>query len=100
MFLAILKGFPVELYVLSDQQVKGISRENVLLKEKSLLNMHDAWLYPILSSNILTKFAHETNIINEINLILNAKKLVNTDLYFYGLQKGDGELPFSPKNWV
>ena len=27
-------------------------------------------------------------------------KMVNTDLHFYALQKGDGELPFSPKNWV
>ena len=54
MFLAILKGFSVELYFLSDQQVnkKGISRENVLLQENALLNMHDAWLYPILSANI------------------------------------------------
>ena len=38
-----------------------------------LIHKHDSWLYPILSSNILTKFAHETNIINKINLILNAK---------------------------
>ena len=56
--------------------------------------MHDAWLYPILSSNILTKFAHGANIINKINLILNAKILVNTDLYFYGLQKVMVSCPF------
>ena len=75
MFLAILKGFSVELCFLSDQQVnkKGISRENVLLRENALLNMHDAWLYPILSANILAKFAYGANIINKINLILNAK---------------------------
>ena len=58
--------------------------------------MHDAWLYPILSSNILTKFAHGANIINKINLILNAK---NTGLY-RPFTKSDGELSFSPKNWV
>ena len=60
MFLAILKGFSVELYFLSDQQVKRkVSQEKMsFLRENALLNMHDAWLYPILSANILTKFAH------------------------------------------
>ena len=62
--------------------------------------MHDAWLYPILSSNILTKFAHETNIINKINLILNAKNTGKYKPVFLWFTKSDGELPFSPKNWV
>ena len=62
----------MELHFLSDQQVKkGYLKRKCLIKRNVLLNMHDAWLYPILSSNILTKFAHETNIINKINLILN-----------------------------
>ena len=56
--------------------------------------MHDAWLYLILSSNILAKFAHETNITIKINLILNAKNTGYTDLYFYGLQKVMVSCPF------
>ena len=40
MFLAILKGFSVELFFLSDQQVK---RKVSQLTENVLLNMHDAF---------------------------------------------------------